>query len=163
MVLAPDRINRGFTLIELVIIIVVLGILASVAIPKFMNVSKEAEVASVANMVSSLESALSIYTAKQYLDGQSVAVHNPFDDLSNIPNNYKGINDPIDATNTPNGSWSWRPTGNWLVYNPKRGINGGWLNGGERFIVYEVQVVLDGVDTVGLRLDTTPAYTYTWQ
>jgi prepilin-type N-terminal cleavage/methylation domain-containing protein len=154
--------SSGFTLIELVVIIVVLGILAAVAIPKLFDVTEEAEQASVASMVSNLESALSIYVAKQYVDGQPIQVHNPFDDLSNVPANYVGPNDPVTPANTPNGKWSWRSSGNWIMYNPKSSISGGWLNGGERFIIYQVQAVVEGADTVGLRLTTTDSYTYSW-
>jgi len=154
--------HSGFTLIELVVIIVVLGILAAIAIPKLFNVTQEAERSAVDNMVSTLESAMAIYVAKQYVDGQPIGVHNPFDDLSNTPANYKGVNDPVTPANTPDGSWSWRPTGNWIMYNPKAQITGGWQNGGERFIIYRVEAVVDGADTVGLRLNTTPTYTYTW-
>lgn len=153
---------KGFTLIELVVIIVVLAILAAVAIPKLFDVTEEAEQASVAAMVSSLESALSIYTAKQFVKGNPIQVHNPFDDLSNIPSNYVGVNDPVTPTNTPNGKWSYRPSGNWIMYNPKSNITGGWLNNGERFIIYQIQAVADGTDTVGVRLNTTSAYAYQW-
>ena len=151
----------GFTLIELVVIIVILGILAAVAIPKLFSVTQEAEVASVANMVASLESAMSMYTARQYLNGGTIGVHNPFDDLSNVPANYQGINDPVSPSNTPDGSWSFRTSGNWIMYNPKSSITGGWQSGGESFIIYQIQAVVDGVDTVGLKLDNS-AYTYTW-
>lgn len=156
------RSNCGFTLIELVVIIVVLAILAAVAIPKLFKVTEEAEKASVSSMVSNLESAMSIYVAKQFVEGESIEVQNPFDLLSNTPTNYKGGNDPVTTVNTPDGSWSWRPTGNWVMYNPKTAISGGWLNGGERFIIYQVQPVVDGADTVGLKLNTTPAYAYEW-
>lgn len=39
--------NKGFTLIELVIVIIVLGILAAVAIPRFINIQQEARIAAI--------------------------------------------------------------------------------------------------------------------
>ena len=37
------RNERGFTLIELIIVMVVLGIMAALAIPKFFNISEDAK------------------------------------------------------------------------------------------------------------------------
>jgi len=154
--------QKGFTLIELVIVIVILGILAAVGIPKFLELRDEAEKASVDQMIGSLESALTIYASKQYVNGNSISVVNPFDELSNIPTNYNGVNDPVNPTNTPQGTWSFRTSGNWIMYHPKKPITGGWLNGGVRFIIYQIQPAVDGTDTVGIRVTTTPAYEYSW-
>ncbi|MFQ6007763.1 MAG: prepilin-type N-terminal cleavage/methylation domain-containing protein [Candidatus Zixiibacteriota bacterium] len=57
--------NGGFTLIELVIIIVILGILAAVAIPKYQNLAAEAKEAACRAALGGLRSGISIYYANQ--------------------------------------------------------------------------------------------------
>jgi MSHA pilin protein MshA len=59
------RSHSGFTLIELVIIIVVLGILAAVAIPKYQDITNEAKAAACKGALGSLRSGVSIYYATQ--------------------------------------------------------------------------------------------------
>jgi prepilin-type N-terminal cleavage/methylation domain-containing protein len=57
------RNQRGFTLIELVIIIVILGILAAVAIPKYRDITSEAQEAAARSALGSLRSGITIFYA----------------------------------------------------------------------------------------------------
>jgi MSHA pilin protein MshA len=58
------RNERGFTLIELVMIIVILGVLAAVAIPKFINLRDDADRANAKSVVGALNSTAAIVFAK---------------------------------------------------------------------------------------------------
>jgi len=63
--------ESGFTLIELVIVIVILGILASVAIPKYEDMREQARVATMKGQLGSIRSSIAIQYARNALNGNA--------------------------------------------------------------------------------------------
>lgn len=55
------QIKKGFTLIELIMVIVVLGVLAVVAMPKFFNLSPQANLSAEQGVVGGVRSGISTY------------------------------------------------------------------------------------------------------
>lgn len=56
--------KKGFTLIELVVVIAILGILAGIAIPRFMDATATARGAKIIADLRTIDSAIMIYNAK---------------------------------------------------------------------------------------------------
>lgn len=62
--------NRGFTLIELVIVVVLLGLLAAVAIPRFLDMTEEAEDATVEGVAGGFATGVGLVRAQWELDAR---------------------------------------------------------------------------------------------
>ena len=64
------RNNGGFTLIELIVVIVILGILAVTAAPKFIDLQSDARLATLNGMKAAINSAVSLTYGKSLVNGK---------------------------------------------------------------------------------------------
>lgn len=66
--------QAGFTIVELVVVIALLGILAAVALPRFLNVTDDAHNASINGTAGALRSAAGLVKAQSVVDEASGSV-----------------------------------------------------------------------------------------
>ena len=106
--------NKGFTLIELIMVTIILGILAAVAIPRYMATVTQAEEAAEDAVISSIKAGLETYATEQLLDnGRRSWPTNPFDALETKPATYE-VDETDAATNESyadtDGEWTFNIT-----------------------------------------------------
>ena len=83
------RTASGFTIIELVVVIILLGILAATALPRFMNVDSQAHAAVVEGVQGGLQTGVSLYHA-QWVAQSQPAANTQIVDFNNLRTNANG-------------------------------------------------------------------------
>ena len=100
--------SAGFTLIELVIVIIILGILAVTAAPKFLNLQGDAREATLKGMKAAMESSASIVYSKAVIKGLETSPATAVDDIEIAYGYPKATSAGIGATLDFNDA-DWRP------------------------------------------------------
>ena len=96
--------NKGFTLIELIMVTIILGILAAVAIPRYTTSVSAAEAAAEDAVISSIRAGLENYATEQLMSsGRRTWPANPFDALATKPSGYTTDTSNADA----DGEWTF--------------------------------------------------------
>ena len=96
--------RNGFTLIELIIVMVILGIMAAVAVPRYLDSISNAEEAAEDAVISAIRSGLTQYANNSlYESGRAEWPTNPFDALAEKPAGYSTDTDDANV----DGEWTF--------------------------------------------------------
>ena len=92
--------KNGFTLIELIMVMIILGILSAVAIPRYLETIENAEEASEDAVISNIGVALENYAIHKLVkSGRGIWPDNPFDALKEKPQSYTEDGTNADSDN----------------------------------------------------------------
>ena len=118
------RNQKGFTLIELIMVTIILGILAAVAIPRYMTTVEKAEAAAEDAVIGSIRAGLETYATDQLMDnGRRSWPTNPWDALETKPAGYDA-NDSDDADT--DGEWTYNSTTKKITHQRNDNSRVGW-------------------------------------
>ena len=84
--------RKGFTLVEILIVVIILGILAAIVIPQFTNASEEARMSSLKSNLQSIRAQLQLYRMKNDVFPAAASFETL---LTRDPNNGGGVGAPF--------------------------------------------------------------------
>lgn len=123
---AGERVARGFSLIEMIVAVILVGILYVIAIDKLLEMRVDAERAALENMVGTLQSALNIEVAAHIVRDDIKGLYalegsNPMNRLSKKPKNYLGELPGPDPAIVEGGNWYFDTRDGTLIYRVQYG------------------------------------------
>ncbi|HEV7300381.1 MAG TPA: prepilin-type N-terminal cleavage/methylation domain-containing protein [Tepidisphaeraceae bacterium] len=93
------QVRRGFTLVEILIVVIILGILAAIVIPQFTNASQDARKSNMASQLQTLRSQIELFKLQHRDSPPPLASSDEFwsfmtqystDDITDAPDNVAG-------------------------------------------------------------------------
>lgn len=139
--------SRGFSLLELVVVIVIIGILLAVALNRLLPYIDEAERVGVVTLESQIKSTLMTAAAKRIAGGRAASISeldgsNPMRLMLEAPENYVGELRGDELSSVPRRNWYFDLQTRRLVYRVGRRF--GWSD--DQFMdnpEFEVRVAFD--------------------
>jgi prepilin-type N-terminal cleavage/methylation domain-containing protein len=105
--------QKGFTLIELIIVMVILGIMAAVAVPRYLDSIENAEASAEDAVISAIRAGLKQAANNSLLtSGRETWPENPFDALADKPAGYTTDDELADT----DGEWTFDSNGGQITH-----------------------------------------------
>ncbi len=162
----------GFTLIELVVVIVAVALLASIAAERMLRYAEQAEKSAMEQTIGAMKSALSLRFAALFLAGRKDGIsglgsENPMDWLAERPPGYQGALHKPDPRALERPGWYYDPASKELVYLPLRTRHLAGRAAMEDRIRFRIVVQLSPDEKAGGyprldRLGIDPVHPYDW-
>jgi prepilin-type N-terminal cleavage/methylation domain-containing protein len=145
-----SRVESGFTLVELLVVISVVGILASVLFSRVLLYQEMAEKAAMQQVVGAVQSALVLQYGHRMALGlgagiNNISTENPLDWLAQKPANYAGEFSVVNPDAIVPGNWAFDLKSQELIYLPDHAEYFQSSKAGFKWIRYRVRLIYETV------------------